>query len=54
MTAVVAPIATAILRRPDVERLTQLSKATIYRLVKSGRVSDSDQARRASGRVAGQ
>ena len=36
MTAVAPRVATAILRRPDVERLTQLSKATIYRLVKSG------------------
>ena len=29
--------AVAILRRPDVERLTQLSKATIYRLMAAGR-----------------
>ena len=36
MTAVAPRVATAILRRPDVERLTRLSKATIYRLAKSG------------------
>lgn len=30
-------VAPAILRRPDVERLTQLSKASIYRLMAAGR-----------------
>ena len=29
-------VAPAILRRPDVERLTQLSKASIYRMMAAG------------------
>ena len=36
MTAVAPRVATAILRRPDVERLTGFSKASIYRLMASG------------------
>ena len=42
-----------IVRRPEVERMTGLSRASIYRMMSAGEFSVADQARHASDRVAG-
>ena len=44
---------TRILRRPEVERQTQLSKASIYRQMHAGNIPEAGAAWRARRRLAG-